>query len=65
VVVFAVVWLAKAKGLTALAVPGLVCGTGRVEVSTSGSSSCGSLVGEGEVIDGTGGAWSGLWHWAR
>jgi hypothetical protein len=46
----------------ALAVPGLVCGTGRVAVSTSGSSGCGSLVGEGGVIGGTGGAWSGLLH---
>jgi hypothetical protein len=46
-------------------VPGLVCGTGRVEVSTRGSSGRGSLVGEGAVICGTGGAWSGLRSWAR
>jgi hypothetical protein len=63
--VVAVVWLASEVICGTGGAFGLVCVAGRVAVSTSGSSSCGCLVGEGEVIGGTGGAWSGLWHWAR
>ena len=63
--VVAVVWLASDVINSTSGAFGLVYVAGRVAVRTSGGSVCGSLVGEGEGIDGTGGACFGLWHWAR